>query len=169
MPNHCYNKVEIHCKTKDQAKEIQKFLASDETYFDLNNIVPAPNWSKTPLTGKEKSWFGETNKLGDVGELPIKDEEFPEELGTFWKFASTGKQDDRWYSWQINNWGTKWNTYSDELSYMDDDTVLYYSFDTAWSPPEPVIDRLRKIYTEDMGVHITAWFDEPAMEIGGYY
>ena len=52
---------------------------------------------------------------------------------------------------------------------MDDDTVLYYTFDTAWSPPEEAIDTLRKIYTENMGVRITAWFDEPAMEIGGYY
>ena len=119
--------------------------------------------------GKETNLIGEKSKIGKVGELPIKDEEFPEELGTFWKFASTGKQDDRWYSWQLRNWGTKWNTYDDELSYIDDDTCLYYHFDTAWSPPEEAIEALRKIYTKDMGVHITAWFDEPAMEIGGYY
>jgi hypothetical protein len=169
MPNHCHNRIEIHCKTVEQAKEIKDFLHSEETCFDLNNIVPKPNFEKTPLTGKETGFLGEKLELGKVGELPVKDEEFPEALGTFWKFASTGKQDDRWYSWQINNWGTKWNTYCDELSYIDDDTVLYYTFDTAWSPPEPVIDRLRKIYTENMGVRITAWFDEPAMEIGGYY
>ena len=164
MPNHCYNKVEIHCKTKDQAKEIQKFLASDETYFDLNNIVPAPNWSKTPLTGKEKSWFGEPNKLGDVGELPIKDEEFPEELGTFWKFASTGKQDDRWYSWNITNWGTKWNTYDCEDD--SDDCTLVYTFNTAWGPPEAAIAALREIYKD---ISISAFYDEPGNQIAGYY
>ena len=167
MPNHCDNRIEIHCKTVEQAKEIQKFLASDETYFDLNNIVPKPNWQKTPLTGNETGFLGEKLKLGEVGELPIKDEAFPEAIGTYWKFASTGKQDDRWYSWQIQNWGTKWNTY--DCQDHSDDCNLVYTFSTAWSPPEPVIKALRKIYTEDMGVHITAWFDEPAMEIGGYY
>ena len=92
MPNHCDNRVEIHCKSKKQAKEIKKFLHSEETCFDLNNIVPAPNWQKTPLTGKEKSWVGVIEPRGKVGELPVKDEEFAGAIGTFWKFASTGKQ-----------------------------------------------------------------------------
>ena len=167
MPNHCDNRVEIHCKTVEQAKEIQKFLASDKNCFDFNNIVPAPNWQKTPLTGKEKSWLGADESRGEVGELPIKDDSFPEEIGEFWKFASTGKNDDRWYHWNVVNWGTKWNSYYCEDH--SDDCNLVYTFSTAWSPPEPVIEALRKIYTEDMGVSITAWFDEPAMEIGGYY
>tara|TARA_B100000530_G_scaffold335588_1_gene288053 strand:+ start:1906 stop:2409 length:504 start_codon:yes stop_codon:yes gene_type:complete len=167
MPNHCDNRIEIYCKTVEQAKEIKDFLCSEETCFDLNNIVPKPNWSKTPLTGKETDFTGAKQKLGKVGELPIKNEEFPEGLGTFWEFASTGKQDDRWYNWQIINWGTKWNTYD---AYEDgDEDELIYHFNTAWSPPEEAIEALRKIYTKDKGVHITAWFDEPGMEIGGYY
>jgi hypothetical protein len=167
MPNHCDNRVEIHCKSKKQAKEIKKFLHSEETCFDLNNIVPAPNWQKTPLTGKEKSWVGVSEPRGKVGELPVKDEEFTGAIGTFWKFASTGKQDDRWYHWQITHWGTKWNTYD---AYEDGtDEELIYHFNTAWSPPEQAINALRKIYTEDMGVSITAWFDEPGCQIGGYY
>tara|TARA_A100001391_G_scaffold37546_1_gene20729 strand:- start:296 stop:796 length:501 start_codon:yes stop_codon:yes gene_type:complete len=166
MPNHCSNRIEIHCETVEQAEEIKDFLHSKETCFDLNNIVPAPNWSKTPLTGKETNFIGEKSELGKVGELPIKDEEFSETIGTYWRFASTGKQDDRWYDWQIRNWGTKWNTYDDHLEYEEGDTTLSYSFTTAWSPPEEAIEALRRIYKN---VSISAWFDEPGMEIGGYY
>jgi hypothetical protein len=48
---------------------------------------------------------------------------------------------------------------------MDDDQVEY-TFSTAWSPPEGVIEKLREQYPD---VSITAFFDEPGMEIAGYY
>jgi len=168
MPNHCFNKVEIHCKSKEQAKEIAEFLESEETCFDLNNIVPAPNWLITPLTGKEKSWLVTDKKLGEVGELPVEDDSFPEELGVAYIFASTGKQDDRWYDWNIENWGTKWNTYDAEL--LDINESIEYTFNTAWSPPEMAIAALREIYKEERdGVTITAFYDEPGMQMAGYY
>ncbi|MFC3058561.1 DUF1281 family ferredoxin-like fold protein [Paenirhodobacter populi] len=46
-----------------------------------------------------------------------------------------------WYSWSIANWGTKWNAYSFRLIAEDDDQ-LDFSFDTAWSPPEPIFAAL---------------------------
>lgn len=42
-----------------------------------------------------------------------------------------------WYSWSLANWGTKWNAYHFRLIAEDDDQ-LDFSFDTAWSPPEPI-------------------------------
>ncbi|MAK50664.1 hypothetical protein [Marinobacter sp.] len=168
MPNHCFNRVEIHCKSKKQAKEIAEFLESEETCFDLNNIVPSPNWSKTPLTGKEKSWVNVDKKYGDVGELPVKDDSFPEAIGEVWKFASTGENDDRWYDWRINNWGTKWNTYDAEL--LDINESIEYTFNTAWGPPDMAIAALREIYKEERdGVIITAFYDEPGLQMAGYY
>lgn len=46
-----------------------------------------------------------------------------------------------WYSWAISTWGTKWNAYSFELI-AEEDGLLEFSFDTAWSPPEPVFAAL---------------------------
>jgi hypothetical protein len=142
MPNHCQNRINIHCDTVKQAKEIKDFLHSEETCFDLSKILPEPNYDKVEV-------------------LPT----FPDIKGN----NEPVKKDEAWWDWRVQNWGTKWNTYDDELCYEEDDTTLYYTFDTAWSPPEPVIEALRNIYTEDMGVSISAWFDEPGMEIGGYY
>lgn len=46
-----------------------------------------------------------------------------------------------WYSWSIDNWGTKWSSYSFELV-EETEELLDFRFDTAWSPPEPVFEVL---------------------------
>ena len=71
----------------------------------------------------------------------------------------------KWWDWRIQNWGTKSNSYDDHVDTVDDETVEY-EFSTAWSPPKPVIEKLREQYPD---VSITAFYDEPAMEIAGYY
>jgi hypothetical protein len=49
------------------------------------------------------------------------------------------------YDWCITNWGTKWGLYDIELT--DDGSEsgsLAYTFQTAWSPPVPVIQAMSK-------------------------
>jgi len=48
-----------------------------------------------------------------------------------------------WYSWSCANWGTKWNAYSQE-----DHGVNKITFDTAWSAPFPVIEKLSEMFPE---------------------
>lgn len=46
-----------------------------------------------------------------------------------------------WYSWSIDNWGTKWNSYA--FHEVDDrDGHLEFMFDTAWSSPVPIFEAL---------------------------
>lgn len=59
-----------------------------------------------------------------------------------------------WYDWSCSNWGTKWNAYGFECGEEDNRLV----FDTAWSPPTPVIKRLSELYPEVRLEH--AWADE---------
>ena len=47
-----------------------------------------------------------------------------------------------------------------------DDEQIEYRFSTAWGPPEGVIEKLREQYPD---IEITAFYDEPGMEIAGYY
>lgn len=44
-----------------------------------------------------------------------------------------------WYSWNVENWGTKWGAYNMEV--RDDTTV---KFETAWSHPWPIIKALSR-------------------------
>ena len=69
-----------------------------------------------------------------------------------------------WWDWRVQNWGTKWNSSECEVTIMDDEQVEY-TFNTAWGPPEGVILKLRELYPD---VGITAFYDEPGMELAGY-
>ncbi|PTR06393.1 MULTISPECIES: hypothetical protein [unclassified Novosphingobium] len=45
-----------------------------------------------------------------------------------------------WYPWAIQNWGTKWGSY--RVSVTDNGEPFAFSFETAWSFPEPVFAKL---------------------------
>lgn len=76
----------------------------------------------------------------------------------WWKETEEiAKTDNSWYNWNVRNWGTKWdvavsedNKYPD--TYMEGPTpngenlVVYYNFNTAWSPPFPAMAELSKQY-----------------------
>lgn len=63
---------------------------------------------------------------------------------------------DDWYNWNNRNWGVKWDVAVSEKStndtYMEgpvvngDNKVVYYNFDTAWSPAMPAIAKLSEQY-----------------------
>ena len=74
-----------------------------------------------------------------------------------------GTQDDRWYHWQIANWGTKWDTDAecDEV----ESNCFECEFETAWSPAEGIYYALREQYPD---VEISWFYDEPGMQVAGY-
>lgn len=51
-----------------------------------------------------------------------------------------------WYRWNVDNWGTKWNAYSQDL-HVDEGWV---KFETAWSHPFPVVFELSKRFPDDV-------------------
>jgi len=140
MANHCANRIEIQGEAKDVAV-VKKFLQGKDTCFDFNNILPMPEELENTL-------------------VPVPD---PETFKNrrLRKLYGT----DNWYGWKILHWGTKWNSFNGEID-DENDEYIFYRFDTAWSPPEPVIFALRNKFPD---VGITAFFDEPGMEIAGYY
>ena len=71
--------------------------------------------------------------------------------------------DDRWYSWNIANWGVKWDINKQEVE--DDDGCFELEFETPWGPPNEIYDRLVELFP-DVGI---SWFyDEPGMQFAGY-
>ena len=63
-----------------------------------------------------------------------------------------------WYEWSLENWGTKWNScgYEKGVDYNTEDNKL--EFDTAWSAPHPILQKLSEMYPD---IHIKhEWADE---------
>lgn len=50
-----------------------------------------------------------------------------------------------WYRWNIDNWGTKWNAYSQDDERNTIDTIF---FQTAWSHPVPIIEKMAKMFSD---------------------
>lgn len=62
-----------------------------------------------------------------------------------------------WYEWCCANWGTKWNAYSQNLTRIDD-THAELVFNTAWSTPDPVFNKMAEMFPE---IHVRGYaFDE---------
>ena len=67
-----------------------------------------------------------------------------------------------WYSWCVNNWGTKWDIspYSCEI----ENGQLVGSFDSPWGPPTEAYAKL-----EELGFEVRAYYYEPGMGFAGVY
>ena len=50
-----------------------------------------------------------------------------------------------WFDWSIANWGTKWNAYDAVFG----DSGESVTFNTAWSTPMPVLQKLSEMYPDD--------------------
>jgi len=74
-----------------------------------------------------------------------------------------GEPTSGWYDWRLEHWGTKWDIYNATCDRMDANTLVL-SFDTAWSPPIPIYDKL-----VDMGFEVNArYLDEGWLYVGEY-
>ena len=150
MPNWCNNRVTVFGKEEDISK-VSEIFSDKKSIFD--RIIQSPDWKRLP---NEKGEFPKLRQeLNKDGSVFYETYDFPD-----------GKNDDRWYHWNIQNWGTKWDITADSVEIeLEDSEMLEVSFDTAWSPPEPICKRLREMFPDSS----FSWFyDEPGMELAGY-
>ena len=134
MPNWCNNSTTIS-GSKEQIDKFEAFLneKSGKEWFDF--FLPCP---------KELTDVDSPNKTDNVNELIEK----------------YGHGD--WYSWSVENWGTKWNTDAQDWS-RDGDSISFW-FDSAWAPPTALYD---KITAE--GYDVEAYYLEEGMGFVGKY
>jgi hypothetical protein len=126
MPNHCDNDLRIH---GDQ-KEIERFfnaVRGDEEgiIIDANKIIPYP---------KE---YADADKASEEYRKKNPGASF-----------STGPKDgfnNGGYEWCCKNWGTKWGLY-DFYNNKEFKKSAAVSFNTAWSPPNPIILAASKLF-----------------------
>lgn len=125
MPNDCQNKLII----KGTKEQLQQFLDTyisirkNEQYLDFDKIIPEP----------------QTPEECDPQYVIAPDED-----------RHLSFDDDRiwfdWYGWHTHYWGTKWNSYENEISLTDTELVIY--FETAWDPCIPITMKLINLHPE---------------------
>jgi len=173
MPNHCHNRVTFYSDDTTAILKLHKiFLKGIETDDNaepndtvFGSFIPEPDWENIPLTSETVQEYSWDKPRGEIGEKPVmvinEDKPFLNGL----RFKSSDKQDDRWYNWRCQNWGTKWDCYSLEIDDTDMPHGFQVTFETAWSPPEEICYAIREQF-DDLSV---SWFyDEPGCEVAGY-
>ena len=88
---------------------------------------------------------GENEFIDFATIIPEPDNLFKDDLSGEDRKRCEAEGVPNWYDWNCKNWGTKWNAYaqSSEGPCYGEVTII---FDTAWAPPLPIIDALRKKY-----------------------
>lgn len=108
--------------------------------------------------------FKVKGKIGDVSEFilqcigadivtsPYSDEAYIENFLDFQKIKPMPKDIEDWYSWRLNNWGTKWEvceTHSFNVNKIDKEHIEVSTFfSTAWCPPDKIYDTLLEEYKD---------------------
>jgi hypothetical protein len=120
MPNWCDNTVSI--SGPDEAiKRLDKFVGR-------------------PLVSHEEKVDEPIFALGNIKpSTPDLDPKYA-------MFPTEGKDD--WYHNNVNSWGTKWDVFGEGVNRHMENSAVSYSFQSAWSPPTPVIERLAEIFPE---------------------
>jgi hypothetical protein len=185
MPNWVRNKVSFEGPSDkiesmlDSIKSVNK--NGDLNFIDFDKIIPMPESLKIESGTSTDTGIALVKYLnGDCSELKkmlsyqwvtnagIKTvEELFEDFKKRDNYNSTIEQGKKaifnfenyghndWYSWSVDNWGTKWN--AGDTSYNGG--VL--EFETAWSTPEPVMIEL-----SDMNPDITFTVEYADEDIG---
>lgn len=184
MPNYVQNRLEFF----GDPQKIQDILEriKSEKYgigtMDFNKIIPRPEsldieaGSRTDRGLKAYKDFialyihGKTaaDALKSLENIPLESEELFLRQRTDirrdeWELGKTAWQNMRkygaptWYEWSTRNWGTKWNAcgYEEGVDYSG---CADFGFQTAWSAPHPVLQKLSEMYPDITIEH--QWADE---------
>ena len=184
MPNHITNILKF-TGDKEKIKEMFEVLKGDEVGFgsiDFNKVIPMPPslnieaGSTTDRGLKAYRDFIEVYTLMGTREdlnllnIPKESEEaflkartdIDKDIFEKGKVAFQNKIKygaATWYDWSIENWGTKWNSYGYEnLNAEDVAKTGTTTFDTAWSAPVPVLQKIAEMYPDFEIEH--QWADE---------
>lgn len=119
MPNWCSNTIEIE-GTKEQINKFVSFLEEKNGKDWFSFFRPCPQELVDTVSG----FVGEDKQAAHEAQQKSNIEKY-------------GHSD--WYSWCVDNWGTKWNCDAQDWMKVEnpneDEASVTFWFDSAWSPP----------------------------------
>ncbi|WP_010256899.1 hypothetical protein [Treponema primitia] len=99
-----------------------------------------PNWCENRLKAE-----GDRKDVDTFLSDCFSENEYKRKTLDFEKIVPLGEPGEDWYEKQYDHWGTNGNI--SECDIEDDDGSISVWFETAWSPPIPILKALTKKYT----------------------
>ena len=169
MPNWCSNSLKVE-GSPNELVAFKEAMEGNDRYGE-HKVLSEENILPYPKDFEEQDKKAEEyNKKRDAFLESIK--EFPErEKNQRWKEWSEDnpRVKDGYnaggYTWENDNWGTKWGFVEPNLSNFNPASEeMYYSFSSAWSPPEGLVRKMAEMYPQ---LKFTLDYEEPGMGFGG--
>lgn len=143
MPNWCENRLTI--SGQEQGLDIFiEFAKGKDSELSANTFIPYP---------KE---FAEMDRVA---------RDYMKEHPDDWAGRPKDGFNHGGYEWCCENWGTKWD-FGESMADRINPNTLMYCFDTAWSPPVPVIEAMGKMFP-DLSFKLEYW--EPGCGFQGKF
>ena len=135
MPNWCGNTLTLSHEDPEMIARARSAFCAGKF---ISEFVPVPR------------------ELADTTS-PNRDEKSAEELKQQYGYTD-------WYSFCVNEWGTKWDVGEDAGIQSVDSNELIVYFDSAWSPPVGAYEKLM-----DLGFTVYATYYEPGCAFAGIW
>src|SRR5260370_15420717 len=180
MPNWCCTGFTVSGRAEDIARFREAVLGCDgdkEVPFDFNRLDPMPSELRDTVADFGTAYtvyYGDAEpileypwvKRLEIATIEQLREHFdvdPKRRATAdeWKANIEKYGAPTWYEWSCQHWGTKWNACDPEVT-DNGDGSLHVQFDTAWSFPLPIF---QKLAGEFPTLNFEGSADEPNMEI----
>ena len=121
MPNHVWNTLTVSGE-KDEVTKFVEFAEGEYPWREGNE-----SWNEDVER--------EIDKLSCNSFIPAPQEAIN-------NYSNVG------YEWCIKIWGTKWGCYDVSIEGNSSGTSVWYGFNTAWSPPVPVVYKMIEMFPD---------------------
>jgi hypothetical protein len=161
MSNWCSVSFDVYGAAEDLTR-FREFVAGhdhgESSAFDFNKFIPMPTELRDETDDNGIAYtiyYGEAEPMLELYWVKKENITTLEQLKDYleskdpdlratadrWKANMEKYGVGGWYDWSCQNWGTKWNAHEAEI-WDNPDGSLHVAFDTAWSFPLPVMEKL---------------------------
>jgi len=153
MPNWVMNELSCIFQTSE---EYNAFKMKAKTEALYNSFIPMPEVLEGTLSPHiaPGDFINAVNKSKGTNFLTIEEISLSSDewdagrakdiIRNIKAFESTGYHD--WYTWNLDNWGVKWDASNCKSKELSDFNTIIFEFDSPWGTPEQFIRELSKLY-----------------------
>jgi hypothetical protein len=155
MPNWVMNELTCIFQTAEQYNAFKE-KANTESFY--NSFFPMPEVLDGTLSPHlaPGDFIAQVNKRKNTNFLTLEEVASCEDewdahrakdiIKNIKAFEQTGYHD--WYSWNLDNWGVKWDASNCNSQSVPDFFTVVFDFDSPWGTPELFVIGLSKLYPD---------------------
>ena len=107
------------------------YIDASKLILDYNKETHSTSMGLTEIINANHPWYS------DAAKNTLKSQQ---------AYIATGYHD--WYSWNLNNWGVKWDACKCTSKELPDFNTIIFNFDSPWGTPELIVVKLSTLYPD---------------------